>query len=147
MLCIPERRAIPPGQVAQLSQAQQLLYANLLLPGAPDDLQPPLQRQRVDDPAALIAPEDYDLDPDTASSQEIPNPMAGVRFASMTGPGPSGFRPEHVAAMLTCNRRRVVNRLMRAISEAQNFAAAGTLLAEGWAWVMDSRLIYIAKKS
>ena len=26
-------------QVAQLTQAQQLLYANLLLPGAPDDLQ------------------------------------------------------------------------------------------------------------
>ena len=73
--------------------------------------------------------------------------MACVRFASTTGPGPSGFRPEHLAAMLTCNRRRAVNRLLQAIAEAQNLAAAGALPADGWSWIMDSRLILIAKKS
>ena len=61
----------------------------------------------------------------------MPNPMAGVRFAIMSGPGPFGFRPEHFAAMLTCNRRRAVNRLMRALSEAQNMAANGILPAGG----------------
>ena len=105
------------GRVPQLSPAQQLMCANLLLPEAPDDLQPPLQRQRSGEPGVLVALEDH---PDTANSQDVPNPMAGVRFASMTGPGPSGIRPERIAAMLTCKLRRAVNRLMRAITEAQS---------------------------
>ena len=73
--------------------------------------------------------------------------MAGVRFASVSGPGPFGFMPEHLAAMLKCNRRRAVNPLMRAVTEAQNLAADGTLPADGWAWGMDPRLIYVFKKS
>ena len=107
----------------------------------------PLQRRRVDERAAPIAPDDHDLDPNTADSQETPNPMAGVRFASMTGARPSGFRPEHLAAMLKCNRRRAVNRLLCAITETQNLAAAGALPANCWSWIMDPRLVFIAKKS
>ena len=49
--------------------------------------------------------------------------------------------------MLKCRRRRAVNRLLRAITEAENIAASGTLPPEGWSWIMDSRLVYIAKKS
>ena len=73
--------------------------------------------------------------------------MKGVKFARMTGPGPSGFRPEHLAAMLKSKRRRAVNRLLRAIGEAENLAANGTLPPAGWAWIMKSRLVYIAKKT
>ena len=73
--------------------------------------------------------------------------MTGVRFARMTGPGPSGFRPEHFSAMLECRRRRPVNRLLRAIAETEHIAANVTLPPEGWSWIMDSRLVYVAKKS
>ena len=81
-------------------------------------------------------------EPDPPSSQDMPTPLAGVKFARMTGPGPFGFRQEHFAAMLKCMRRRAVNRLLRAISEAENFAANGTLPPEGWSWIMGSRLVY-----
>ena len=73
--------------------------------------------------------------------------MKGVKFARMTGPGPSGFRPEHLAAMLKSKRRRAVDRLLRAIGEAENLAASGTLPPAGWSWMMNSRLVYIAKKT
>ena len=36
-------------KLPKVSPAQQLMYANLLLPDAPDDAGPPLQRQRLDD--------------------------------------------------------------------------------------------------
>ena len=49
--------------------------------------------------------------------------------------------------MLKCQRRRAVDRLLRAIADAENMAASGTLPPEGWSWIMDSRLVYIAKKS
>ena len=49
--------------------------------------------------------------------------------------------------MLKCRRRRAVNRLLQAIAEAENCAANFTLPPDGWAWIMDSRLVYVAKKS
>ena len=73
--------------------------------------------------------------------------MKGVKFARMTGPGPSGFRLEHFAAMLKCKRRRAVNRLLRSIGETENLVANGTLPPAGWSWIMNSRLVYIAKKT
>ena len=65
----------------------------------------------------------------------------------MSGPGPTGFRPEHVADMLKCKRRCAVNRLLRAIAEIQTMAAAGTLLSKSWAWIMDLRFVFIKKKA
>ena len=73
--------------------------------------------------------------------------MAGVRFASMTGPWLSGSRPEHLAAMLKCNRRRSVNRLIRAIAEISESCHRWVLLARSWSWIMDSHFIFIAKKT
>ena len=78
---------------------------------------------------------------------DMPTRMKGVKFARMTGPGPSGFRAERLAAMLNCKRRRAVNRQLRAIGDAENLAANGTLPPAGWCWIMDSRLVYIAKKT
>ena len=92
--------------MAQLTPAQQLMYANMLLPGVPDDPQLPFPRRRTNEPEALVAPEDCDLDAEACNSQDMRNPMAGDRFASMSGSGPCGFRLEHFAAMLKCNRRR-----------------------------------------
>ena len=117
------------------------MYANLLLPDAPDDAGPPLQRQRLDDASVPPVPDDVEQELDTPSSQEMPNPLTGVKFARMTGPEPFFFRLEHLSAMLKCRRRRAVNRLLRAIAEAEKMAASGTLPPEGWSWIMDSRLV------
>ena len=73
--------------------------------------------------------------------------MLVIRFASMSGPGTFGLRPEHLADMLRCNRRRAVNRLMQAIAETQGSAVVGTLPARSWSWIFDSRLIFVAKKT
>ena len=102
-------------------------------------------RQRLGDSPEHAEP-NIEQEQDTPSSQDMPTPMKGVKFARMTGPGPSGFRPEHLAAMLKSKRRRAVDRLLRAIGEAENLAASGTLPPAGWSWMMNSRLVYIAKK-
>ena len=92
------------GQVAQLTAEQQLMYAHLLLPDEPECDGPPLRRQRLGDLDEHAGP-NIEQEQDTPSSQDMPTPMKGVKFARMTGPGPSGFRPEHLAAMLKSKRR------------------------------------------
>ena len=81
---------------------------------------------------------------DPGGSQDLLKPMTGVRFASMSGPGPSGLRPEHLAETLRCNRRRAANHFMKAIAETQSFAVSA---ARSWSWILDSRFIFIAKKT
>ena len=80
-----------------------------------------------------------------ADSQEVPKPLAGVHFSRLSGPGPTGMRPEHLRDMLSCKRRRAVNRLLRAIQATENAAEAGTL-PDSWRWMLDSRLVFLAKK-
>ena len=40
-----------------------------------------------------------------------------------------------------------MNRLLRAITEAQNFAVSGTLPPKGLSWIMDSGVVHIAEES
>ena len=40
-----------------------------------------------------------------------------------------------------------MNSVLRAITEVQNFVVSGTLPPEGWSWIMESRFVFIAKKS
>ena len=110
------------GEVARLTAEQQLEYAHLLLPDEPERDEPPLRRQRLEDPDERAGP-NVDQEQDAPPSHDMPTPMKGVKFARMTGPGPSGFRPEHLAAMLKSKRRSAVNRLLRAIGKAENLAA------------------------
>ena len=146
--CCAHRKGIQSlrGEVARLTTEQQLIYAHLLLPDEPERTEPPLRKQKLDD-LDNRADHDMDHEQDATPCQDLPSPMKGVKFARMTGPGPSGFRPEHLAAMLKSKRRRAVNRLLRAIGEAETMAANGTLPPAGWAWIMNSRLVYIAKKT
>ena len=120
------------GEVARLTAEQQLAFAHLLLPDEPERDEPPLRRQKLEDPDARADP-NADQEQDVTPSQDMPTPMKGVKFARLTGPGPSGFRPEHLAAMLKRKRRRAGTRLLRAIGEAETMAAHGTLPPAGWA--------------
>ena len=72
------------GQVAQLSQTAQHIYANLLLLEQPEDRHPLAQRRRTEEPTAPIIVDDPA--PDSCDLQDLPQPMLGVRFASMSGP-------------------------------------------------------------
>ena len=73
-----------------------------------------------------------------------PKPLAGVRFGPESAPGPSGRRPEHLRDMLACSRRRAVNRLQHALGDMQDMALTGKL-PECWDWILNSRLVFLAK--
>ena len=49
--------------------------------------------------------------------------------------------------MLKCDRRRVVNQLLRAFHSTEAIAADGSLPSETWQWILWSRLIFFAKKA
>ena len=91
--------------------------------------------------------QDDDPELDAAPPPELHRPMQGVKFARMTGPGKSGFRPEHISAMLRNKKRRAVNGLSKAISEAETMALNGTLPPAGWSWIMDSPLCIHCQES
>ena len=80
------------------------------------------------------------------SDRELPRPRDGVHFARLSGPGPSGMRPEHLRDMLGCNRRRAVNRLIRALHATEVLAAAGALPA-CWRWMLGSRLVFYRQEA
>ena len=84
-------------------------------------------------PAAAV----HDDDVDPAAS-----PLEGVRSAALSGPWPSGARPEHLRDTLNCGRRRVANRLLRALQVTEALAAAGRL-PDALRWMLDSRPVYM----
>jgi hypothetical protein len=126
------------SKTAVLDANQQRHWAVQLLPETAredqgvDALAQPL-------PAAPAAPEP------AAESQEVPKPLDGVHFSRLSGPGPTGMRPEHLKDMLACARRRAVNRLLRAIHAFESMAVDGTLPGV-WKFILHSRLVFIAKK-
>ena len=133
------------GEVSHLTEAQELEFAQLLLPGKPEDYRSPARVTETRNPDVTEDPVD-DPECDDAPEPEAHPAMRGVRFARMTGPGKSGFRPEHLSGMLKCKKRREVRRLEKALSEAEAMALRGALPPAGWAWIMDSRLVFIAKR-
>ena len=75
-------------------------------------------------------------------AQEI---LAGVRFAALSGSGPSGMRPEHLKEQLAVRRRSSANRLLRAVGALEQAAAAGSLPPTS-RWILASRLVFLRKK-
>lgn len=80
---------------------------------------------------AVVQPSDADgADPPSRSSNtdadaQARSPLKAVRYASLTAPGPSGMRAEHIRDILSAPRRRDANRLLRALA---------TLHTAGLAW-------------
>jgi hypothetical protein len=128
------------GSVVSYPPDQESSYAQELLPDAG-------RPQRVMTPRADAGPavEDCDSPPDELFHSS-PKPLAGVRFGPESAPGPSGRRPEHLRDMLACSRRRAVNRLQHALGDMQDMALTGKL-PECWDWILNSRLVFLTKKS
>ena len=118
---------------ADLTPDEQIRWANLLLP--------------IRNSSATAGPDHPQRAPplDVPESQEVPRPLDGVHFGRLSGPEPSGMRPEHLRDMLGCKRRRPVNRLLRALHSTEVLAATGSL-PPCWRWMLASRLVFIAKK-
>ena len=74
------------------------------------------------------------------------SPLKGVRFATLTAPGPSGTRPEHISDMLAVPRKADANRLLKALAR---FQAAVNLrsLPDEMRWITRTRLCWQRNKS
>ena len=118
------------GAPASLTPRQEAFFAAQLLP----------QAERGD--ALCSRPE---AQPDDPPRGEEEHPLKGVRFASLTAPGPSGERPEHAKELLSCHSRQVANRLCRAMGALQRKIKAGALIEEA-RWIKRSRLVFLEKK-
>ena len=73
-------------------------------------------------------------------------PLKGVRYASLTAPGPSGTRPEHISDMLSVARRTDANKLQRALAMIYAAADSGVLPTEA-RWLTRTRLCWQRKKT
>jgi len=72
--------------------------------------------------------------------------LDGVRFAALSAPGPSGTRPEHLKECLFGRARGAASQLRRAVAEFYEAPASGGL-ADSARWLLDSRLVFLKKKS
>eukprot|EP00972_Heterocapsa_arctica_P083697 12333821-Heterocapsa_arctica.AAC.1 len=121
------------SDVATLTPAEQRRWAAELLPRAGPAAGAPL-------PA--LAPAEVAAD---ALNDAETSPLKGVRFGPLSGPGPSGARPEHLRDMLSCGRRRPANRLLNALRITEALAEAG-LLPDAWIATLRTRLVYLRKR-
>ena len=64
-----------------------------------------------------------------------PNPLQGVRFPPMSGPGPYGSRPEHTRELLSIRRRSVAKRYLRLLAKLIEMGLSGTL-PYGARWIL-----------
>ena len=80
----------------------------------------------------------------TNSEGPPPDPLKGIRYPPMSGPGPSGCRPEHVVEMLTAKKRCVANRLRRAIAQVIERGKLGTL-PQAMRWILGSGVTFLDK--
>ena len=64
----------------------------------------------------------------------------------MSAAGPTGARPEHLRELLAVRRRRTANSLLASI---RDFVATAVDedLPDAARWILDSRLVYLRKKS
>ena len=120
---------------ARLSAAEEAAFAEELLPNPGRERR---ERRPLRRPPSAV--------PEAVDADDLPKPLEGVRFAPKSGPGPSGRRPEHIRDMLSCSRRRVVNRLLAAIAAAEAMAERGDL-PNSWRWVLKTRLVFLKKKT
>ncbi len=124
---------------AQLTSEDEKRWARELLPDSarPAASAVPAGAANADAPPAVEDP---------GENHEALQPLTGVRFGPESAPGPSGRRPEHLQAMLTCRRRRSLNRLLRALHSMEKLALEGNL-PDCWQWILGTRLVFIGKKN
>ena len=122
-------------EMADLDEAAQLAWSATLLPCS---TRPAAALAPPDGPAAPAAPE--------AEGRAAGYALRGVRFRAMSAPGPSGMRPEHLRELVAVRDRRTASRLLASISKFVDAAIAGEL-CDAARWILDSRLVYLRKKT
>jgi hypothetical protein len=126
------------SKVAELSPAENKRWATELHPSAAD-------RGGSLSGNDMAVEEDANL-AESQCQSNADHPLAGVRFAALKAPGPSGTRPEHLSELLGIHRRRVANRLLRSLGMLLDVISEGGLSEEG-RWIARSRTIFIEKKT
>ena len=120
------------SDVAMLSPEEQKRWAAELLPGPSGE-------------AEISLPEQAPIEPSDHLDGGAPSPLKGIRFGPLSGPGPSGARPEHLQDMLACGRRRSANRLLNVLRAMEALAEAGRL-PDAWGAILRTRLVFLRKR-
>ena len=120
---------------AQLSTEEQEAWARKLLPNT--ERIDGTQRQEAG--GSNAAPNSVTV----ASTKKV---LDGVRFAALSAPGPSGARPEHLKECLFGRARGAASQVRKAVAEFYEAAANGAL-ADSARWILDSRLVFLKKKT
>ena len=76
------------------------------------------------------------------SGNKDDHPMKGVRFQSMTAPGPTGTRAEHAKECFACGSNVISNRLARAMLKTQDKIQKGQLIPEAQ-WVKRTSVAFL----
>ena len=84
--------------------------------------------------------------PYTEDRQQYATPLKGVRWSKLTGPGPSGRRPEHYQDILRVKRKREVNLFLLSLGRLHAAMADGNLPDEA-RWLTRTRLCWQRKKN
>ena len=119
------------GDVAALSEEEQLAWARKLLPNSASLL------------GALFSGDSGEEEDQVGERTFC---MQGIRFTALSAPGPSGARPEHFKEALANPRRQVRSALSKSIDDVVNMAMRGDL-PDVARWILDSRLVYLKKKA
>ena len=82
---------------------------------------------------------------EVGAETELGYGLKGVRFKTLSAPGPSGARPEHLKELLACGNKRVAREFARNIGKFVAATSEGHLPEEA-RFILDSRLVYLRKK-
>ena len=78
--------------------------------------------------------------------REMDHPLKGQHYAPLKAPSASGMRTEHIGEILGIPRRRIANKVLRALGAVINMIEQGQV-PEAGRWITYSRTIMIRKKS
>ena len=126
------------SETAQLSKEDQEAWARKLLPSAGR-----VASNQVLDSGGEASDGGNVAPPGWGAAGKV---LEGVRFVALSGSGPSGMRPEHLKDALSARSRGVASRLRSTVAEFFSVAAAGQL-NHCVRWVLDSRLVFLKKKT
>ena len=91
-------------------------------------------------------PDAFDAQPVPQQLENDTDPLAGVRYGKLVGPGPTGFRPEHLKEMLAVPRLREALSLQKALNRLHYTMLRGEL-ADSMRWLTRTRLCWQKNKN
>ena len=141
------------GGVKSLSPDEQRQWSSKLFPRAASGRRthapaPPSADASANAPPVtppVQAPEAQQSPNENSSSDPLDgHPLKGISFPPMSGPGPSGTRPEHVKDMLGTSKRALRTRLLKLLDKAIEMGIAGTL-PNSCRWILGTAATFLTK--